>query len=138
MHNGLCAGGAVYRQEVGLVLQSSTDVALTERASEACFRMTIQEKAHQVRGTRTSRCLGVCYCLHSPFISTSPYYVQIHSSRHMYTIAFRKEFELSRQYFTEGTQLGAKALNLMISSTTIQIARFAMSINAHCQASFSA
>ena len=58
LNDGLCAEGAVYRQDVGLVLRSSTDVALTEWASEACFRKTIQAEAHQVRGTMTSRHLG--------------------------------------------------------------------------------
>ena len=56
---GLCAEGVVYRQDVGLVLRSSTDVSLTEWASEACFRKANQSKTHQVRGTRTSRHLGV-------------------------------------------------------------------------------
>ena len=58
-NDGLCAEGAVYRQDDGLVLQSSTDAALTEWAPEACFRKTNQSKPHQVRGTRTSRHLGV-------------------------------------------------------------------------------
>ena len=58
-NEGLCAEGAVYRQGVGLVLRSSTDVTLAEWASEASFRKTSQSKTHQVRGTRTSRHLGV-------------------------------------------------------------------------------
>ena len=71
MDNGLCADGAVYRQEVGLVLQGSTYVALTERAPEACFRKTFQPKSHQVRSTRTSRPIGVCHGLLSLLISVS-------------------------------------------------------------------
>ena len=59
LNDGLCAKGAVYRQDDGLVLRSSTDVALAEWTPEACFRKTNQSKPHQVRGPRTSRHLGV-------------------------------------------------------------------------------
>ena len=58
-NDGLCAEGAVYRQDDGLVLRSSADAALTEWAPEACFRKANQSKPHQVRGTRASRHLGV-------------------------------------------------------------------------------